>query len=304
MSPDKYTIKEHKLAVGDGHKLYVQDWGNEEAKTPIIFLHGGPGAGVKDRYKQNFDPNKQRVIFFDQRGSGQSTPTASLTHNTTADSVDDIEKLVKHLSLDKFVINGGSWGSCLALVYAINHPQKVEAMVLRGIYTGSSGENDFLLNGGWRDFFPDVWETYLLRTPSKHHENPSEYHYQKAFGKDVELAKKSVYAMAELEGSLLSIDDRHTPTPFEEFEPESMLIEMHYMKNNCFLPDKYILNNAHKLKMPIWLVQGRYDAVCPPKTAYELHQKLPNSQLIWTVAGHGNDRANYDVIRTILLSLN
>lgn len=302
MIPDKYTLGEHMLSVGDGHKLYIYDWGKKDAKTPILFLHGGPGNGVNDRYRQRFEPTKQRVIFFDQRGCGKSTPSGSLKNNTTDDLVEDIEKIAKQLKLDEFVITGGSWGSCLALAYALKYPKRIKAMVLSGIYAGSKAETDYLLGGEWRTFFPDVWEQFLERTPRNKHDNPIAYHYKKASGENKSAAKKSIYAVSELESSILSLDDRHIPANFEEFEPDGEKIEMHYLKNDCFMPDRYIMKNAHRLKMPIWLVQGRYDFVCPPITAYELNKRLPNSQLIWTVAGHGNDRANYDVVRTILLS--
>jgi proline iminopeptidase len=301
MTPDKHTNQEFFLDVGDGHQLYVVDWGKADARLPIIFLHGGPGSGVNDRYKQRFVPEQQRLIFFDQRGAGKSLPKGSLKHNTTQDLVEDIEKLADHLGLQSFLITGGSWGSCLALAYALKYPKRIAGMVLSGIYTGSKAETAYLDNGGFRTFFPDVWETYLSRTPEEHHQNPSAFHYKQAFGKDKQAAKYSIYARAEMESALLSLDDRHTPGDFDEFEPDNMRIELHYLKHDCFMPDRYILDNAHKLKMPIWLVQGRYDMVCPPQTAYELHQKLPASQLIWTTAGHGNDRPNYDVIRTLLL---
>jgi len=290
------------LAVGDGHKLHVYDWGKKDA-MPILFLHGGPGNGVNDRYKQRFDPTQQRVIFFGQRGSGQSTPTGSIANNTTPDLVEDIEKIADFLKLKKIIITGGSWGSTLALAYAIKYPKRIHAMVLGGIYTGTKSENDFLFDGGFKTFFPDVWDAFLKRTPQEHHNRPIDYHYKNAFGKDKKLAKKSIYAVAEVEHSLLSLDDRHAPANFDEFDPDGMKIEMHYTRNNCFLPDNYIMNNAHKLNMPVWFVQGRYDSVCPPITAYKLSRKIPNCELIWTTAGHANDRANYDVARTILLSL-
>lgn len=303
MNPDKYTNQELTLAVGDGHELYIQDWGKKDAQYPIIFLHGGPGDGIYDNYKQRYEPTKQRVIFFDQRGSGKSTPTGSVQNNTTGKLVDDIKKITDHFKLDKYIIAGGSWGSTLALAFAIKYPNDIHAMVLGGIYAGTKDETDFLFKGGYKSFFPDVWEAFLGRTPKEHHSDPFAYHINNAFSADETRAKKSIYAFAQVERALLKLDDRFLPEKYEDFDPNGMKIEMHYIKNNCFLPDGYILKNAHKLKMPIWLVQGRYDAVCPPITAYNLNKKLPNSELIWTTAGHGNDRANYDVIRTILLSL-
>lgn len=303
MTPDKYTISEQMLDVDDGHRLYIYEWGKKDAQMPILFLHGGPGSGISDRYKQRFDPEKQRVIFFDQRGTGMSTPAGSLENNTTQHAVEDIEKIADFLKLERFILAGGSWGSCLAFVYAIKYPKRVHAMVVGGIFTATQAENDFLFTGGYKAYYPDVWEAFLGRTPKEHQDQPIEYHYKNAFGTDKKLAKESIYAVAELEHSLLFLDDRHAPANFEEFEAGGMKIEMHYGKNNCFLPENYIIDNAHKLTMPIWMVQGRYDSVCPPITAYNLNKKLPNSELIWTTAGHANDRPNYDVARTLLLQL-
>jgi proline iminopeptidase len=281
MTPDKDTNQEFQLNVGDGHELYVQDWGNEDSDKTIIFLHGGPGDGVNDGYRHMFDPKLQRVIFFDQRGCGKSTPYGSIEHNTTDDLVGDITKIADKLKLDQFILTGGSWGSCLALVYALRNPERVSAIVLRGIFTARQSETDWVEKGHFKTFFPDVWETYLAGTPKEQRGNPNAYHVSKILGND----------------------NRFRPSPIEEFDPAGAKIETHYISQGCFLPDSYIIDNAKSLTMPIWLVQGRYDMVCPPVTAFELNQQLPNSQLLWTTAGHGSDRANYDVYRTILLQM-
>lgn len=285
MTPDEYTNQELMLDVGDGHQLYVQDWGNGAAK-PILVLHGGPGNGVSDRDKQKYDPKKQRVIFHDQRGAGKSTPTLSLHHNTTQDLVADIEKIAQHLQLDTFVLTGGSWGSCLALAYGIAHPERVDGMVLNGIFTGNQDEIDWLERGGYRDFFPEVWQQYLSSVPQAQREAPSAYHFERAFGEDAEAAKQSAYAYERMELALLKLDDQYSPGPYEMYQPGAILMEMHYISNGCFMPDNFILDNAPKLTMPIWLVQGRYDMVCRPLAAHRLHEALPNSHLIWTINGH------------------
>lgn len=301
MNPDTFTLNEQFLDVGDGHSLYVQDWGNANAGLPIIFLHGGPGAGCNDSHKQIFDPVTQRVIFFDQRGSGRSLPKGSLEHNTTDDMIADIENIANHFKLKKFIITGGSWGSCLAFAYALKHPERLHAMVLRGIFTGSKEETEYLNNGMFKLFYPDVWDAYVRRTPKEHHTNPSAYHYSQMKSSDSSEVKASSYAYSELEGSLLRLDDRHTTENFDTYEPESMSIELHYLADLCFMPDRYILDNAHKIKTPTWLVQGRYDMVCPPKTAYEIHQAMPRSKLLFVNAGHsGGDRAIYEVTSALL----
>lgn len=301
MTPDEYTIREFFLDVGDGHQLYVQDWGYKDAKHPAIFLHGGPGSNCKDKFKLNFDPKKQRVIFFDQRGSGKSLPKGELRNNDSQKLVDDIEKIIRELKLSRVVLTGGSWGSCLALLFGIKYPDRVHGMVLNGIFTARKSEIEYLDKGGFKLFFPDLWDQYVATAPPKYKSDPSKYHYENIFSSDQALAKKSAYAYSEkLEGPLLNLDDRYEPEKFEEFDPDAMKIELHYLNNNCFLPEDYIFQNANKLNLPVWLIQGRYDAVCPPITAYELDKLLPNSRLIWSVSGHMISRESWSIIKLLL----
>lgn len=298
MTPDQYTLSEHMLEVGEGHTLYVQEWGSQETSTTFIFLHGGPGSGCKDSHKALFDPAKHHVVFFDQRGAGKSTPSGELQHNQTEHLIEDINRIAKKLALKEFVLVGGSWGSTLALAYTLAHPDMVKALVIRGIFTGSQQEIDFLERGGQKAFFPDTWQRFLDQTPKEHHDDPAAYHGARVLGKDERAMKASAYAFADLEGSVAALDDRFALPPFEDFDPLSIRIEIHYTQNLCFMPDNYILDNAHKLSLPVHIIQGRYDAVCAPQTAYKLHQLLPNSTLTWTLAGHsGHDRANYDATK-------
>jgi proline iminopeptidase len=286
MTPDEHTNQEFWLDVGGGQRVYVHDWGKADAKLPIVFLHGGPGNGCDNRDKRKFDPAEQRVIFHDQRGAGKSTPYASLENNTTQDLVEDIEKLAEQLKLDRFIVVGGSWGSTLALMYGIAYPERVAGMVLNGVFTATQEEMDWLAKGGYRHMFPDVWEQYLEATPPSHHENPTAYHYKQALGGDPEAAKKSAHTYQIMEISLLKLDDQFAPPEWDDYDPAKIRTEMHFGANKWFIKDKYILNNAAKLTMPVWLVQGRYDIVCPPIFAYRLHKTLPDSRLIWTINGH------------------
>ncbi len=303
MSPDQFTLKEQMLPVGDGHALYVQLWGNKDAKETIVFLHGGPGSGCSDKHKSIFDPTKHRVIFFDQRGSGKSLPYGSRDHNTTDDLVDDIDTIAKEFGLSTFAITGGSWGSCLALVYAVRNPKRVTRMVLRGLFTGRKSEIDFLEQGGFKAYYPEVWDTFVRSVPLEHQANPTKYHFGHILGNDPEAAKRSAFAYSELEGNVMGLDDRTYPSDLGTFDPTSTILECHYTANGCFLPEDYVMNNAHKLTMPVHLIQGRFDSVCPPITAYELSQKLPNAILHWTTAGHsGNDRANWQTTKALLSS--
>lgn len=301
MTPDTHTISETMFDVGQGHQLYVQEWGNKKAKTTFMFLHGGPGSGCNDSHKLLFNPHKNRVIFFDQRGSGKSLPAGELKDNTTEHCINDIQVIANKFDLKTFVLVGGSWGSTLALAYGIAYPKTVQAMVLRGIFTGRQEEIEFLSKGGFRHFYPDVWERFAKSVPKEHQDSPSAYHGPRALGDNQKIAKESAYAYEQLEGSIMKLDDRYQAEEFEEFDPSGIRIEILYMQNKCFLSENHIFDNANKLTMPIWLVQGRYDAVCPPTIAYELHKKLPDSQLLWTLAGHGGgERANFDSTKTII----
>lgn len=300
MTPDAHTIRETFLEVGDGHTLYIHDWGNKDATTPIIFLHGGPGYHTTDRNKATYDPTKQRVIFFDQRGCGKSVPYGSLEHNTTQDLVEDIEKIADHLELKTFVVTGHSWGSTLALAYALAHPERVKSMVLSGIFTGSHAEIDWIDNGHFRTFYPEAWGRYLLATPKSHHADPTAYHYKRVMGNDADAARESAYAYQTLEGSVLRLDDRYAPEDPAEFDPAGVRMEMHYLHERCFMPDRFVLDNAHKLTMPVWLVHGRYDMVCPPIAAYDLSRRLPNCQLMWAISGHSREHENQNLMRLLL----
>lgn len=304
MLPDEHTIAESMLKVGSGHEIYLQDWGNKNAKKPILFLHGGPGSGCTDKHKKFFDPKVQRVIFFDQRGCGKSTPYGELKHNTTEDLVADIIKILDFCSVKKVTIVGGSWGSTLALAFTIKHQERVDTLVLGGIFTARQAEVDFLEQGGFRAFFPEAWERFVASVPKEFHKNPRDYHLPRVLGKDLAAAKVSAYEYLLLEGSVMSLDDRKKFDDFKAFDPIPTTIECYYIANKCFMPEGYILEHAKNIKCPVYIVQGRYDAVCPPYTAYELHQQFPNSKLQWTTAGHsGSDRNNWEVVRAVVASI-
>ena len=294
------------IDVGDGHELYAQLWGNIEAKQTIVSLHGGPGSGSNDGHKDMYDPARQRVLFFDQRGAGKSIARNLLENNTTDALVEDIVKVTAAFGVEKFVLTGGSWGSCLALAYGLKYPSSVTRMVLRGIFTGRQSEIDFIDKGEVRTFFPDVWDRFAASVPDEFANDPGAYHQERMFGNDT-AAMNAALAYNDLESSLSKLDYRAVlpkPVDLESFDARGTVIESHYLVNGCFMPDGYIISRASQLKMPITLVQGRYDMVCPPITAYELDKALPNSQLYWTLAGHsGSDRANFDMVKALLADM-
>jgi proline iminopeptidase len=298
ISKDIHTIAEHRIKTADGlHNLYVQEWGNKKG-TPIFFFHGGPGANCTDRHKIPYDPAKHYLIFFDQRGCGLSEPTGSTEHNETKYLIEDINLITSKLGIDKFAINGGSWGSTLALCYAIANPDKVMNMVLAGIFLGTKEETQWLEKAGYRNFFPEVYEFLASGVPEEYKENPGSYH-RKKFIED--KSTEAAYRYTEAELGVLRLNNQYIPPDFtDEYDTTYGTMITHYMQNNCFIEEGHILKNAAALTMPIHIVHGRYDMVCQPINAYNLHKALPDSQIYWTMAGHsGSDRSNYDVLSTI-----
>lgn len=300
MNPDKYTIQEIYLDVSDGHKLYVQEWGNPKAKTPILIIHGGPGNGVDDRDKKDFDPKIHRVIFYDQRCSGNSTPLNDTVNNTTPKLVEDIEAILEKLNVNECVIIGGSWGSTLALAYALEHPKRIKSLVINGVFTGSKSEADWIIKGGWKVFYPEIWQNYASTVPEEFRNDPSSYHLNELDSGDPERIKKSAYAFESMELALLKLDEIYRPSPFETYEPKAILVEMNYDKNNFYFPENHILNNAHMLQMPVHIIQGRFDMVTPPKAAYELSKIIPNCKLYMTINGHLRQHESLSVQSLIL----
>lgn len=284
LSKDSHTIAEHRIKTQDGlHELYVQEWGNKEG-VPILYLHGGPGAGCRDKHKTVFDPKKHRVIFIDQRGSGNTTPYGSLKENNTQKLIEDIELIREKLNIKKWYLHGTSWGSTLALLYAVAHPDKVSSMVIGGIWLASEEEASWLTGGEWQIFYPDAYERF-----QKMKKDPDRFDY-------------FAYSSAFIQ--FYRLDDRYYPLNEEKYDDTPLKIEFYYLENDMFLPKNYIIDNANKLTMPITIIQGRYDIVTPPKYAYKLHKKLPDSELHWTIGGHSaSDRANFDLAKALLTQL-
>ncbi len=304
LTADGFTLSETYLDVGDGHRLYVQDWGCAEAARAVVALHGGPGTATTDSHKEYFDPSRQRVLFCDQRGVGRSTPYASVEHNTTQHLVADLVAILDRFGLDKAVLMGGSWGSCLALTFAVAHPERVEALALYGLLTARQQELDWLNEARWRTFYPEVWQWYLDRTPPDHHDDPTGYHFGRILSDDAKASKESAYAYTTVDTAITELDDRFKPSPLEDdFDAGPARLQAHYFTHSHFLPDEHVLDNAHRLTMPVHIVQGRYDMVCPPVSAYQLAERLACPELYWTANGHLPDREGWNVLRTVLLQL-
>ena len=289
--PNIEPFNAFSLPVSDLHTIYVEESGNKNGK-PVIFLHGGPGGGVDPKYRRYFDPEKWRIIMFDQRGCGKSTPFAELEENTTWDLVSDIEKIRNHLSIDKWVVFGGSWGSTLSLAYSQTHPDSCKGLILRGIFLVRKKELDWFYQEGASNIFPDRWESFLEPIPVEKRDNLMQAYYEILTGEDHSKKIEAAKAWSTWEGSTVKLlEDENFISDFsdDKFAEAFARIECHYFMNNCwFDSDNHLIENMHKIKhIPGVIIHGRYDIVCPVIQAWDLHKAWPEADLhIIPDAGH------------------
>ncbi len=279
------------LEVTGGHTIYWEESGNPEGK-PVLFLHGGPGGGTEAKQRRFFDPASYRIVLFDQRGCGRSTPHASLEWNTTWDLVADIERLRTHLGIDRWMLFGGSWGSTLSLTYAQAHPDRVSALVLRGIFLLRKWEIDWFYQKGTSRLFPDAWEAFLETIPPGERDDLLRAYHRRLTGDDPEVRLACAKAWSVWEGRtscLIPNADLVARTSGDAFALAFARIECHYFVHGAFLPhDGALLDGVARIRhLPCVIVQGRYDVVCPPQSAWELHKAWPGSRLVVVPdAGH------------------
>jgi proline iminopeptidase len=281
----------HELAVDEPHVLYVDESGSPDG-LPVVFVHGGPGAGCDVSSRRYFDPALYRIVTFDQRGCGRSTPHASLDGNTTWDLVADLERIREHLGIDKWVLFGGSWGSTLSLAYAQTHPDRVHALILRGIFLCRQEEFDwFYQAGGASRLFPDFWEDFVAPIPLDERGDLMQAYYKRLTGTDQIAQMHAAKAWSCWEGRTATL--RPNTQIVERFGDAHRAlsiarIECHYFVNNAFLEPNQLLRDMPKIAhLPGIIVHGRYDAICPLDNAWALHQAWPNSELqIIRDAGH------------------
>jgi proline iminopeptidase len=280
-----------RLKVSDIHEIYYEQCGNPNGK-PVVFLHGGPGGGLVPEYRRFHDPNAYRIVLLDQRGSGQSTPHASLEENTTWDLVSDIEKLREHLGIDKWQVFGGSWGSTLSLAYAETHSNRATELVLRGIFLTRPKEIKWFYQEGASWIFADVWEEFLKVIPESERDDMVSAYYRRLTSDDEQVRIEAARAWSIWEGSTSRLFFDYKS--IEKFaDPQFALafarIECHYFMNNCFFEtENYLIENVGKIRhIPGVIVQGRYDVVCPMTSAWDLHRAWPEADLqITPDAGH------------------
>lgn len=273
----------HELKVDATHTLHIEECGAADG-IPVIFLHGGPGGSVSETSRRFFDPEKYRVFLFDQRGCGKSTPTRELQGNTTFDSVGDIEKIRKHFDIDRWIVFGGSYGSTLALSYAIEHAEHVMHLVVRGIFLGRQSDIDWMIeDSGSSQFFPEEHAEFAEFVPEEERDQLVQAYYKQMTSGDREAFDQATKNWAEWESGLTTLQpDFSGAAETKEWHRTIGLLEAHYFANGFFPgeSDNYILEHAEALQnIPMDIVHGRFDTICRVSSAYELAQACPQSQL-------------------------
>lgn len=276
------------LKVDDLHTLYYEECGNPDG-YPVIFLHGGPGSGCNPAQRRFFDPSFYRIILIDQRGCGRSMPAGHVENNTTTHLIADIERLRLHLAISQWLVFGGSWGSTLALVYALAHPAAVSGLILRGIFLSRPSEIDWFL-GAAQQFYPEAWQQLVDFLPLAQQTHVLKAYRDLVFSEDTAVAGPAAVAWNHYESSIMALLPRAASansTPIE-VEIARARVQIHYIQHLCFIDGEAVLQQVASLNhLPITIVQGRYDMVCPPLTAWQLKQQLPYAQFVMVAdAGH------------------
>lgn len=285
-----HEIARETLSNGQQHRLYVEECGNPDG-IPVIFLHGGPGSGCRPQHRCYFNPDKYRIILFDQRGCGRSTPSGELENNTTAFLVDDMEQIRNTLGIEQWVLFGGSWGATLALSYARDYPDKVMSMILRGTFLGRRQDVNWVYaEGGASRLFPDAWQQLVADLPVAERQQPLQAYFNKLTDEDEAVQLAAAQTLNAWEGTIVMLRDH-------EFEPDltqqpgplaHSRVQLHFALNDCFIADQPILDSIDVIQhIPTTVIHGRYDLVCPMQQSWELKQAWPAIDLrIVPLAGH------------------
>jgi proline iminopeptidase len=302
--PSLKNYAQHELKVDDIHTLYVEESGDPKG-VPVLFVHGGPGAGTTPDDRRFFDPDRYRIILFDQRGCGHSTPHGSLENNTTQALIEDMEKIRQYLGIDKWILFGGSWGATLSLCYAQKYPTRVSRMILRGIFLARDRDLRWFYQEGASLIFPDYWEEFISSIPEEERDNLITAFHRRLTGED-ELAKMNAAKHWSLwEGRCATLHP--SKAVCERFSsPHVALslarIETHYFMNKCFLEPNQILRDVYKLEgIPATIVHGRYDMVCTLDNARALHLSWPGSEL-HVIRDAGHSASESSIIDALILA--
>lgn len=289
--PPIEPYRQARLSVSDIHAIYFEESGRPDGK-PVVFLHGGPGGGSLPSYRQYFDPDKWRIVIFDQRGCGKSTPHAELAENTTWDLVGDIEKLRSHLNISSWTVFGGSWGSTLSLAYAQKHPDRCDGLILRGIFMLRAKEIQWFYQSGASYIFPDAWEGYLAPIPKDERDDLVSAYYRRLTSLNPTTRQIAARAWSTWEASTSKlVPDETLVQRFgnDSFADAFARIECHYFINGGFFErENQLLEDIERIRhIPAVIVQGRYDVVCPMISAWDLHRAWPEAELkVVSEAGH------------------
>jgi len=300
--PDIVPYVRHSLEVTPPHILYVEECGNPSG-IPVVVLHGGPGSGCEPYHRRFFDPERYRIILFDQRGCGRSSPHAELRNNTTQDLIGDMERIREHLEIDKWLLFGGSWGSTLGLVYAQAHPERVSGMMLRGIFLCTQREIDWFYQEGTSRLFPDYWQDFIQPIPEQERSDILRAYYRRLSGPDEVARMSAAKAWSRWEGRTSSLLPNkevidHFSDPYTALS--LALIECHYFVNNAFLTADQILRNMERIvHIPATIVHGRYDAICPLESAWALHKAWPGA-LFSVIADAGHSASEKGIIDALV----
>lgn len=291
--PENEPFARGWLSTRSEHEIYYEECGSPTGK-PCVILHGGPGGAINPTMRRFFDPAKWRMALFDQRGCGRSMPNASLKDNTTWALIEDIERLREHIGVDKWTVFGGSWGSTLALAYAIKHPDRVEALVLRGIFLLTPAELRWFYQEGASNLFPDAWEHFLAPIPVEERDDMIGAYHRRLTSPDPSVQSRAAQAWSQWEGDTISLRGPEArPSKFneEDFTIAFARIECHYFSNGGFFgDDDWIIRNIDAIQhIPGWIVQGRFDVVTPMTSAWRLAKAWPLARLnvVWD-AGHAS----------------
>jgi proline iminopeptidase len=286
--PSVEPFDSRMLDVGDGHEVYVEQCGRRDG-LPVVVLHGGPGGGSSPMMRRFFDPAIYRIILFDQRGCGRSRPHASVEANTTPHLVADIEQIRRVLAIDRWIVFGGSWGATLALAYAQTHPDRAAHLVLRGVFLGTQAELDWFYGGGAARFFPDLWARFVEPVPPDERGNLIAAYHTRLFSGIFAQETRFARLWSDWENALATIEPRSGQDAPVDYARAFARLENHYFQHGCFLdgPDALIAGLPRMAGVRGHIVQGQYDMICPPATAWRLHRAWPGSTMTMVPkAGH------------------
>ena len=291
--PPLAPVATARINVGDEHSLYVEDCGNPDG-IPVVYLHGGPGAGISPLHRRFFDPDLFRIILFDQRGAGKSRPFGETRANTTPHLVNDMEVIRQHFGIDQWLIFGGSWGSTLALAYGITHPSRCLGFVLRGIFLGTQPEIDWFMNEMGR-FYPEAWDRFIHALPADERGDPLANYHRRLMDESPSIYIPAAEAWSSYENSCATLAAEMRGGG-GRMAVSLARLEAHYFVNKCFFDDDEIIKNIGVLDgLPCIIVQGRHDVICPPVSASNLAKHWPSAEL------HMVDNAGHSALETGIL---